>query len=72
MRFWNDLALWLIVLHSLQNWPNYTVFHMSMLWRYCSDKSHILPMQDVQVQADFSYDEEPKAILAREVKRLRN
>ena len=29
-------------------------------------------MQDVQVQADLSYDEESIAILAREVKQLRN
>ena len=48
------------------------VFHVSMLWKYRSDKSHILPLQEVQVQQDFSYDEEPKAILAREVKKLRN
>ena len=49
------------------------VFHVSMLMRYHSDESHILPMQqDVQVQADLSYDEESKAILAREVKQLRN
>ena len=43
-----------------------------MFRRYRSDESHILPMQDVQVQAYLSYDEEPKAILAREVKLLRN
>ena len=43
-----------------------------MLRRYRSNESHILPVQDVQIQADFSYDEEPKAILAREVKQLRN
>ena len=48
------------------------VFHVSMLRRYRSDESHILPVQDVQVQSDFTYDEEPKAILAREVKQLRN
>ena len=48
------------------------VFHVSMLWRYRSDESHILPVQDVQVQADLSYDEESKAILAQEVKQLRN
>ena len=48
------------------------VFHVSMLRRYCSDESHILPVQDVQVQAYLSYDEEPKAILTREVKQLRN
>ena len=29
-------------------------------------------MQDVQVQTNLSYDEEPKAIMAREVKQLRN
>ena len=44
----------------------------SMLWRYRSDESHILPVQEIQVQADVLYDEEPKAILARKVKQLRN
>ena len=48
------------------------VFHVLMLRRYRSDESHILPVQEIQVQEDFSYDEEPKAILAREVKQLRN
>ena len=50
----------------------HNVFHVLMLQRYCSDESHILPVQDVQVQADLLYDEEPKAIMAREMKRLRN
>ena len=45
---------------------------MSMLRKYRSDESHILPVQEVQVQQDFFYDEEPKAILAREVKQLWN
>ena len=48
------------------------VFHVSMLRNYRSDESHILHVQEVQVQQDFSYDEEPKAILARNVKQLRN
>ena len=39
------------------------VFHVSMLRRYRSNESHILPVQDIQVQMDFTYDEEPKAIL---------
>ena len=47
-------------------------FHVSMLKRYRLDESHILLVQDVQVQSDYSYDEEPKSILAREVKQLRN
>ena len=48
------------------------VFHVSMLRKYCFDESHILPVQDIQVQLDFTFDEEPKAILDREVKQLRN
>ena len=48
------------------------VFHVSMLRKYRSDESHILPVQEIQVQEDLSYDEEPKAILDREVKKLRN
>ena len=44
------------------------VFHVSMLRRYHSNESHILPVQEIQVQEDLSYDEEPKAILTREVK----
>ena len=50
----------------------HVVFHVSMLRRYRSDESHILPVQEIQVQEDFSYDEEPKTILAREVKQLWN
>ena len=56
-------------------WPKaklHNVFHVSMLQRYRFDESHILPVQAIQVQEDFSYEEEPKAILAREVKQLRN
>ena len=50
----------------------HNVFHVSMLRRYRSDESHILPVQEIQAQKDFSYDEEPKAILAQEVKQLQN
>ena len=50
----------------------HNVFHVSMLQRYSFDESHILPIQDVQVQSDFTFDEEPKAILDREVKQLWN
>ena len=50
----------------------HNMFHVVMLRRYYYDESHILPVQDVQVQEDLSYDEEPKAIMDREVKQLRN
>ena len=48
------------------------VFHVSMLQRYRSDTSHILPFQDIQVQEDFTFNEEPKAILDLEIRQLRN
>ena len=48
----------------------HNVFHISMLRKYRYDESHILPVLDVKVQSDFTYDEEPKAILVREVKQL--
>ena len=48
----------------------HNVFHVSMPRSYRSNESHVRPMQEVQVQPDLSYDEEPKAILAREVKQL--
>ena len=44
------------------------IFQVSMLRRYRSDPSHILPVQDIQVQEDFTFNEEPKAILAREIR----
>ena len=50
----------------------HNVFHVSMLRKYRSNESHILPVQDIQVQSDFIFYEEPKAILDREVKHLRN
>ena len=48
------------------------VFRVFMLRKYRYNGLHILQVQEVQVQVDFSYDEESKAILAREVKQLRN
>ena len=44
------------------------VFHVSMLQRYRSDPSHILPVSDIQVQNDFTFEEEPKTILDREIR----
>ena len=48
------------------------VFHVSMLRRYRSATSHIFTDQDIQVQEDFIFDEEPKAILDSEIRQLRN
>ena len=43
-----------------------------MLRSYRSDDFHILPLQDIEAQPDFSYDEKPKRILAKKVRQLRN
>ncbi|XP_040945820.1 uncharacterized protein, partial [Gossypium hirsutum] len=48
------------------------VFHVSMLRRYRSDPSHVIPTEDIELRSDLTYEEEPVQILAREVKELRN
>ena len=48
------------------------VFHVSMIRRYLSDTSHILLVQDIHVQEDFTFDEGMKAILDHEIRQLRN
>ncbi|KAK5777712.1 hypothetical protein PVK06_045679 [Gossypium arboreum] len=48
------------------------VFHVSILRRYRSDPSHVISIEDIEIQPDLSYEEEPIEILAREIKELRN
>ncbi|VFQ97977.1 unnamed protein product [Cuscuta campestris] len=48
------------------------VFHVSMLRRYRSDPTHVLPTNAVTLDESLSYEEEPVKILARETKVLRN
>ncbi|XP_049391536.1 uncharacterized protein LOC125855934 [Solanum stenotomum] len=50
----------------------HNVFHDSMLRRYRSDPSHVLPVESIEVNLDLTYNEEPILIQAREVKQLRN
>nr|XP_009765614.1 PREDICTED: uncharacterized protein LOC104217154 [Nicotiana sylvestris] len=50
----------------------YNVFHVSMLRKYRSDPSHVLPIESIEVNPDLTYEEEPIQILAREIKELRN
>ncbi|KAK8640579.1 hypothetical protein V6N13_008331 [Hibiscus sabdariffa] len=50
----------------------HNVFHVSMLRRYRSDPSHVLEPEEVELNLNLSYKEEPVMILDREVKRLRN
>ncbi len=50
----------------------HNVFHVSMLRRYKSDPSHILLVEEIEVNPYLTYEEEPIEILAYEVKQLRN
>ncbi|KAK8584220.1 hypothetical protein V6N12_068466 [Hibiscus sabdariffa] len=46
----------------------HNVFHVSMLRRYRSDPSHVLEPEEIELNLDLSYEEEPVQILDREVK----
>ena len=50
----------------------HNVFHVSMLWRYRSNPSHVISTETIELRLDLTYEEEPVDILAREVKEFRN
>ncbi|XP_055835173.1 uncharacterized protein LOC129903652 [Solanum dulcamara] len=47
------------------------VFHVSMLRKFVGDPSRVFPVEDIQVTEELSYEEQPVAILDRQVRRLR-
>ncbi|XP_012458241.1 uncharacterized protein LOC105779033 [Gossypium raimondii] len=47
------------------------VFHVSILKRYCSNPTHIVPVEEIEVRPDLTFEEEPIQILDRDVKVLR-
>ena len=50
----------------------HNVFHVSALRRYVSDVSHILSYEDLELELDLSFEEQPVQILDRKDKALRN
>ena len=50
----------------------HSVFHVSALWRYVSDVTHVLSYEDLELEADLSYEEQPVQIFDRKDKVLRN
>ena len=50
----------------------HNVFHVSMLWRCRSNPLHVVSSKTIELRLDFTYEEEPEEILAREVKELKN
>ncbi|KAK5775710.1 hypothetical protein PVK06_043642 [Gossypium arboreum] len=47
------------------------VFHVSMLRRYRSDPTHVVPVAEIEVRTDLTFEEELVQILDRDVKVLR-
>ncbi|GMJ08650.1 hypothetical protein HRI_004534200 [Hibiscus trionum] len=47
------------------------VFHVSMLRKYISYPSHVMPVEEIELNPDLSYNEEPIEILASDSKVLR-
>ncbi|XP_070035150.1 uncharacterized protein [Nicotiana tomentosiformis] len=48
------------------------VFHVSMLWKYHSDPTHVLDFSSIQLDKELSYIKEPVAILDRQARKLRS
>ncbi|XP_040940711.1 uncharacterized protein [Gossypium hirsutum] len=46
------------------------VFDVSMLRQYHSDPTHIVPVEEIEVRLDLTFEEEPVQILDRDVKVL--
>ena len=47
------------------------VFHVSMLQKYIPDESHVISVDSVELGLDLTFEEEPIAILDRQVRKLR-
>jgi len=47
------------------------VFHVSQLWKYIADPSHVIPRDDVQVRDNLTIETLPVRIEGHEVKKLR-
>ena len=47
------------------------VFHVSMLRKYILDEFHVISLDFVEMGPDLTYEEEPIAILDRQIRKLR-
>ncbi|XP_028080880.1 uncharacterized protein LOC114282403 [Camellia sinensis] len=66
-----DLVAYRLVLPpKLSNVHN--VFHVSMLRQYLRDPEHVVDYENMEVQEDLSYEEQPVQILNRRNQVLRN
>ena len=47
------------------------IFHIFMLRKYMSDPSHVLEVYPIELRDDMVYEVQPKAIVDRQVRKLR-
>ena len=47
------------------------VFHISLLQKYVPNEMHVLPVQEILIRDDLSYEEQPVAIVDRQIRKLR-
>ncbi|KAK8973046.1 hypothetical protein V6N11_018576 [Hibiscus sabdariffa] len=64
-----SVAYWLLLPLELER--IHDVFHVLMLRRYRLDLSHVMPVEEIDLNPNLSYDEEPVEILASDSKVLR-
>jgi len=50
----------------------HSVFHVSQLQKYISDPTHVLQPEEVEVEENLTFEEQPVQILDRKDKKLRN
>ena len=55
---------------NLSNLHN--VFHVSQLWKYLPDSSHVIRDEPIQIKENMTYQLVPASILDTDVKQLRN
>ncbi|XP_071901026.1 uncharacterized protein [Coffea arabica] len=48
------------------------IFHISMLKKYYPDPTHILQLEEIEIDESLTYEEKPVQLLDRKVKELRN
>ena len=48
------------------------VFHVSLLRKYVPDESHVLKEEPVQIDQKLMYEEQPVAIIDRQIRKLRS
>ncbi|XP_069155760.1 uncharacterized protein [Solanum lycopersicum] len=56
---------------ALQHGLVHSVFHVSMLRKYIPDESHVISLNSVELGLDLTYEEEPIAILDKQIRKLR-